>query len=88
LTTQLLTSKWTDIPGRSSRSNITHRSLFRPTDGVRKYAIFGEPSFSQIVTGKVKLQFVIRLAYKGPGDKAYGYSEKSQYDPSINKFLS
>jgi len=23
------TCKWTDIPGRSSRTNITHRSLFR-----------------------------------------------------------
>jgi hypothetical protein len=63
-------------------------STIFPSGEVRKYGTIGEPSCGQIMAGTITLQIVIRLSYKGPAEKAYTYDEKTQYDPSVNMFMT
>jgi hypothetical protein len=66
---------------------VAEPSTIFPSGTVRKHGTIPEPLFSHIMGGRVTLQIVIRVSYKGPGNKHYTYSEKTQYGPSENMFM-
>lgn len=58
-----------------------------PTNSITKHATLRQQTFENVMTASVKLTVLVWLSYKGPSNKSYAYSEKSQYDPDINRFF-